>query len=875
MSGKAPDGQAPTVSTAQDYLRGAVDLTPEEVRDLAKRLDKADRFDLARRVLARVRETPTANPSLRRDLAQRHAKCTYKDPDLPVLFGLDKALEILAGSFELKTTTDQETLGLTGAIHKRRWEATGQKDELERAYRYYRRGYDVGPETDQGYTGVNAAFVLDQLAAIETTEGAPSVANRRAEAKAIRQRLVEALSPLVPPQAALDENAWWLLVTLAEAHFGLGLDDPGHYETARELLKTAKSLPNIPDWQLRTTATQLAALYQLQRPGKAPDDPAVKVAADVLNPFLGSAAAWESAFLGKIGLALSGGGFRASLFHIGVLAKLAEADVLRRVEVLSCVSGGSIIGAHYYLQLREWMGTTDVGSLTVDELRAAYIGIMQRVATDFLAGVQSNIRMRVFANPFPLLRSVFDRAYTRTTRLGELLESCLFAKIWKGTPPESPLLLKDLRIQPKDVQGAPFEPKVQNWRRNAKVPILILNATTLNTGHAWQYTASFMGESPWAIDPNIDGTRRLRRFYHHEAPPAYQSVPFHQAVVASACVPGLFDPVRLDGLYELRDRGRSAEPLVLRQVDGGVHDNQGVGGLLEQGCSVLLVSDASGQTTLSIDPGGGVAAPLTRSNSVLMERVRQEQFARLDAMDEGGLLKGVMILHLKRDLDATPVDWVGCEEPPEGVDGRADAFTGYGVRKDVQALLAGIRTDLDSFSDVEAYSLMTSGYRMADTYLRRVQILPRSEFEKVDWPFLAMDKVIHDAKPTDKAYLRTLALLRSGGSRLFRVWGQSRALLLSTGLLGAVAVVSALIALWRHGWEALSHPLIALTGWGALALVGAAVALAFPSVREHTGRISIGLLGLVLWIPAWIQLWVFDPIFLRFGRLERILRSNP
>jgi predicted acylesterase/phospholipase RssA len=49
----------------------------------------------------------------------------------------------------------------------------------------------------------------------------------------------------------------------------------------------------------------------------------------------------------------TGGGFRASLFHIGVLAKLAELDALRHVEVLSCVSGGSIIGAHYYLELRK------------------------------------------------------------------------------------------------------------------------------------------------------------------------------------------------------------------------------------------------------------------------------------------------------------------------------------------------------------------------------------------------------------------------------------------------------------------------------------------------------------------------------------------
>ncbi len=43
----------------------------------------------------------------------------------------------------------------------------------------------------------------------------------------------------------------------------------------------------------------------------------------------------------KTGLALSGGGLRASLFHIGVLGRLAELDLLRHVDVISTVSGGS------------------------------------------------------------------------------------------------------------------------------------------------------------------------------------------------------------------------------------------------------------------------------------------------------------------------------------------------------------------------------------------------------------------------------------------------------------------------------------------------------------------------------------------------------
>src|SRR5574341_1819348 len=44
----------------------------------------------------------------------------------------------------------------------------------------------------------------------------------------------------------------------------------------------------------------------------------------------------------KIGLSLSGGGFRATVFHLGVLARLAEEDLLEQVAMVSSVSGGSL-----------------------------------------------------------------------------------------------------------------------------------------------------------------------------------------------------------------------------------------------------------------------------------------------------------------------------------------------------------------------------------------------------------------------------------------------------------------------------------------------------------------------------------------------------
>jgi len=67
---------------------------------------------------------------------------------------------------------------------------------------------------------------------------------------------------------------------------------------------------------------------------------------------------------GLIGLALSGGGIRSATFNLGVLQRLQEIDLLRKVDYLSTVSGGGYIGAwllanvrrtHYWLsQLTDW-----------------------------------------------------------------------------------------------------------------------------------------------------------------------------------------------------------------------------------------------------------------------------------------------------------------------------------------------------------------------------------------------------------------------------------------------------------------------------------------------------------------------------------------
>jgi NTE family protein len=47
----------------------------------------------------------------------------------------------------------------------------------------------------------------------------------------------------------------------------------------------------------------------------------------------------------RIGLALSGGGFRAAAFHLGMMRRLHQFNLLAGIDLLTCVSGGSIAGA--------------------------------------------------------------------------------------------------------------------------------------------------------------------------------------------------------------------------------------------------------------------------------------------------------------------------------------------------------------------------------------------------------------------------------------------------------------------------------------------------------------------------------------------------
>ncbi|MGH9932430.1 MAG: tetratricopeptide repeat-containing protein [Pyrinomonadaceae bacterium] len=892
--------ESENVKAARSILRGQ-SLEPREMLELARKLRDEKQFGFARRLLARARMEPSLSddPELRLTIHQQAAVTTYKDPDLQADARLDRAIDILRQSSEdINTTRNQETLGITGAIYKRKWELDNQKQQLERALNYYRRGYAEGPANDQGYTGINAAFVLDTLAQQEEAEArkakvvSAEAARRRAEAKEIRMEIVRQVSPLVDnPGTNWLQGKWWFYSTVAEAHFGLGEYDEAIHWLKRGKDDAATRKTAIPAWEYEATARQLAQLARIQ---DSTDNTAVGDGSAQTDKALAALRKFftehevQSAYAGKFGLGLSGGGFRAALFHIGVLARLAELDVLHRIEVLSCVSGGSIIGAHYYLEVRKLLQTVPDKDIT----RQHYIDIVARVRKDFLEGLQKNVRVHVAAELTTNLKMIFFPGYTRTMRVGELYEEEIFARVL-DTKKDGPALDDRQRDDPRWLNGLYVTPikddgtadhdfnfKTDNWKRRAKVPNLILNTASLNTGHNWQFTASWMGEPPAGIDSEIDGNDRLRRLYYldDDTPKAHKQVRLGHAVGASSCVPGLFEPLILDELYPER---------VVRLVDGGVCDNQGVGSLLEQDCNVILVSDGSGQMGSDNNPSGGLLGVPLRSNTILQARVREAQYRELSARKRAGLLRGFMFVHLKDDLDVDPIDWIGCLDPFNASDDSRPAYrrgplTRYGIAKDIQELLAGVRTDLDSFSDVEAFSLMTSAYRMTEhefLHSRCIEGFPEPA-EQYQWDFLEVEDGMKGGGPKYEYLKKQLSV---SNALAFKIWKLSQPLKVTAWLLAAMALAFAVWASFNWG----SFTVVpAITLWAIAVFVVNFVALSLLVFlvgkwvkrvirwRDTLWIIALGIVMAVLgWIAARLHLHVFDPMFLRGGSLQSFRKA--
>jgi hypothetical protein len=199
--------------------------------------------------------------------------------------------------------------------------------------------------------------------------------------------------------------------------------------------------------------------------------------------------------------------------------------------------------------------------------------------------------------------------------------------------------------------------------------------------------------------------------------------------------------------------------------------------------------------------------------------------------------------------------------------------------------LSELRTDLDAFSEVEAYALMASGYLMAR---RELEVLQQGHLKDgrpgswgdydldaaslTDWPFSPLIPMLGLPEGASAARTDLEFQLDIGSSLFLKVWksieGFRRTLAYG---LGAVALL--LIVFLIVNWD------IPLLTWGGLTMlvVGGLAAAYVPLLRwlNPTAETRSYLTKLVMaaagYVWAKIHLRFVAPHFLARGRLSRLL----
>lgn len=164
-------------------------------------------------------------------IKQQLALATYKDEKPTALEALQQAEEFLT-SLNPKRTTDTETLGLLGAVYKRRYQITEHESDLAQAIDFYGRGFLLAKDY---YNGINLSLLLLQQA-VARTEPTDSLADI-VLARRVRDRTKNYCEELIASNFDERPDRVWIILTLAEAAYA-----DGNTEEFEKLLGRAEQL---------------------------------------------------------------------------------------------------------------------------------------------------------------------------------------------------------------------------------------------------------------------------------------------------------------------------------------------------------------------------------------------------------------------------------------------------------------------------------------------------------------------------------------------------------------------------------------------------------------------------------------------------------
>lgn len=268
-----------------------------------------------------------------------------------------------------------------------------------------------------------------------------------------------------------------------------------------------------------------------------------------------------------IALALSGGGYRAMLFHVGALVRLNEAQLLPKLKRISSVSGGSITAGVLGLNWKRLdfqAGTANAG--VAKNLDEQLVTPIRKIASETIDGWSIGLGI---LTPGMTIGDFVARSYSR-------------------------ILFGDATLQdlPDDLEG----------------PRFVINATSVQTGALVRFSR------PYAADYLVGRLLKPR-------------IPLAQAVAASSAFPPVLSPVTIDiDPRDLEPDPRS--PLQKHPFndtwvlsDGGVYDNLGLE-TVEKNYQTILVSDGGAKIAPDPSPASDWATHSKRILDIVDNQVR-------------------------------------------------------------------------------------------------------------------------------------------------------------------------------------------------------------------------------------------------------------
>jgi NTE family protein len=262
-----------------------------------------------------------------------------------------------------------------------------------------------------------------------------------------------------------------------------------------------------------------------------------------------------------IALCLSGGGFRAMLFHVGALWRLNQLAYLPKLNRISSVSGGSITAG---MLGKNWS------------------------LLEFDNGIATNFD-RLLVQP---IRAFAGRTIDKGAVFGGILLPGTISD--KVAAEYREHLFGDATLQalPTDPPG----------------PRFVINATNVQTGALWRFSKPYMADYRVGIVPNPDVQLALAVAASSAFPPVLS--PLQLKVEASK--------------FSAEGRGPLFKPPYTTDVvltDGGVYDNLGLETAWKR-YKTILVSDGGGQMAPEPSPHHDWVRHALRVNSVIDNQVR-------------------------------------------------------------------------------------------------------------------------------------------------------------------------------------------------------------------------------------------------------------